>query len=914
MEQNYKQKKILRAIKNKAIGISLLIIFAIASPGIFYAQNSYTFTNAGATGSLGPTQAQINTAYSSTNLNGSVTIQTGTPGIQTWTVPQTMGYRIEARGAQGYGTNGGRGAVIAGDYTLTAGTVLKILVGQKGEAPISPGTNQYGGGGGSYVTNLANSPYVVAGGGGGSWATSYTGLSDGTVTTNGNAGSNGPTNGAGGTAGGGGGTGGYADGGGGITGNGSGTTGGMAFINGGTGGAQYGHGGFGGGAGGSSWDNRRGCGGGGYSGGGGAGSTTTGYPEGGGGGSFNGGVNQLNSAGTNTGQGSVIITELCNIRIYASGSNSVAPSICSGTTLTLTTNAVSNYTWSTGNTTSTMITVSPTSSQTYSIVGTGSLACVAAGSISVTVSAGLPVLTITNTPNTLCLGKSTSVTAGGALTYTWSNGASTTPVLNGVAFTPTATASYTVMGENGCGISTSVTAITIAPLVVTSSANPSLVCAGSQATLTASSSVTGYTWSPNSIAANPVVLAPLVNTVYTVTASDGTCVGTSTVAVNTKPTPTLSIVASNSMICEGALVTMTASGALTYTWNFGNSNSASISDNPVIATAYQVTGTNSLNCTALASQIVVTMPNPTISIAASKTIVCMGDPITFTASGANTYTWVNGPSTATNAINLLTSSIYTVSGTVGQCSSDKTISVNVLTASVAASAAIPSLCVGGTTTLTASGANSYVWIGHTSFNGKVIVSPTVTTNYSVNATTTIPGLSCPSSTNITVTVFNNPTVTIATTKTVLCKADAPIVLTGSGAVTYTWSTNTVSTTISIHPQSTITYTVTGTDANGCVSTATKLIQVNNCNSIGELTGADKGILVYPNPNGGEFAISSSGYLDLKLVNELGQEIRIITLSGQNNHRASVSDLAKGIYFIVGQNNNGRINQKIIVTK
>ncbi|MDG2198941.1 MAG: Ig-like domain-containing protein, partial [SAR324 cluster bacterium] len=130
------------------------------------------FTNAGATGRLGPTQAQINTAYLSTNLAGAVTINT--QGIQEWTVPTTGTYRIEAYGAQGgtiNGYSGGKGVVMKGEIPLNAMEKLRIAVGQQGTGA----GNGAGGGGGSYVAkgSALNSatPIIVAGGGGG--ATSY---------------------------------------------------------------------------------------------------------------------------------------------------------------------------------------------------------------------------------------------------------------------------------------------------------------------------------------------------------------------------------------------------------------------------------------------------------------------------------------------------------------------------------------------------------------------------------------------------------------------------------------------------------------------------------------------------------------------------------------------------------------------
>ena len=240
-----------------------------------------------------------------------------TGSINTWTVPVGFGaVRIEARGAQGgNNTNSafgpGLGAIIKGDFALTPGSQLKILVGQQLSA-----TTGNGGGGGSFVTNISNSPMIIAGGGGGSSNTSSNPNKNGNISTTGGNGING--GGAGGAGGNGGAVGAnpYQSGaGGGLLTNGANgsdgiNSGGKAFVNGGAGGINgsiaTGNGGFGG-AGCGSNINVGGAGGG-YSGGG-SGSTSPGpQAGGGGGGSYNGGSNQVNTAGANTGNGMVIIT------------------------------------------------------------------------------------------------------------------------------------------------------------------------------------------------------------------------------------------------------------------------------------------------------------------------------------------------------------------------------------------------------------------------------------------------------------------------------------------------------------------------------------------------------------------------------------------------------------------------------
>ncbi len=515
-------------MKSKINLVKKVVLFStIFVANLFYAQTTYTFTNASATGSVGPTSAQIAAAYLSTNLNGSVTV---TSGIQNFTVPTTGNYRIEARGAQGYGATGGKGANMSGNFTFTAGTVLKILVGQQGAPPISPGTNQYGGGGGSFVIDLLNSPFVIAGGGGGSWAITFSGLSDGTVAINGNSGANGPTNGVGGVSGSGGGTAGLADGGGGLTGNGLGAKGGMAFVNGGLGGAQYAHGGFGGGGGASSWNNRRCGGGGGYSGGGGAGSTTTGYPEGGGGGSFNGGTSQANFSGSNLGDGLVLITSLSTFFVNISQTSTIT---CNGLSTAALTASVSGgtgpftYSWSPIGGTSSNASSLPAG--TYTCKVTDATSAITTNTFVVTQPSSFSI-TASVTNSVICRGATTTLNGIGATTYTWTGG-----VINGIAFSPTITNSYSVTGSNALGCISSNTAVSS----VTVNANPnlialssnSLICIGNSAILTASTTATSYTWNTGATTMS-ISVSPSVTTTYSVIATNTNgCIANSSVSI-----------------------------------------------------------------------------------------------------------------------------------------------------------------------------------------------------------------------------------------------------------------------------------------------------------------------------------------------------------------------------------------------
>ena len=131
--------------------IALPTFQAVHKPHSSTSSGSVTFTNCSATGRLCPTQSQVNSTYTSGNsLYGEATINI--QGIQEWTVPATTTYTIEAWGAQGGiagDYNGGKGAYIKGDFSLTEGETIKILVGQQGiAAAYQNNFSTYGGAGG----------------------------------------------------------------------------------------------------------------------------------------------------------------------------------------------------------------------------------------------------------------------------------------------------------------------------------------------------------------------------------------------------------------------------------------------------------------------------------------------------------------------------------------------------------------------------------------------------------------------------------------------------------------------------------------------------------------------------------------------------------------------------------------------
>ncbi|NSW45858.1 MAG: gliding motility-associated C-terminal domain-containing protein [Bacteroidales bacterium] len=435
-----------------------------------------------------------------------------------------------------------------------------------------------------------------------------------------------------------------------------------------------------------------------------------------------------------------------------------------------------------------------------------------------------PLVSITPPAATICQGQNTTLTASGSngsgscTSYSWNSG-QTTASIN---VSPTNTTTYTVVGYVGTCPShpTSVT-VTVNPIPIVSISGDNNICVGESTTLTASGG-NSYIWS-NGGNTNSIVVSPVNTTIYNVTATNTySCTSTANYQVTVNPLPTASI-SGNNTSCAGISVTLTASGGDQYIWNNGNSN-ASITVNPSTTTSYQVTVTNTTTgCTATASHTINVNPNPTVYIA-GDTIICEGTSTTLTASGADTYSWSTGSNTNSITISppLGTTQYYvTATNTTTGCSTVRAITVQVVSAPVVQFAGNTNICIGQTTTITASGGNAYTW-NNGSHNASINVSPSTTTMYYV----TVSAGSCQTVDSIQVVVNPLPTVSITGPNSV-CEGNS-ISLTATGGTTYLWNTSETNNTINVSPSTTTTYSVTVTDnTTQCSATANHTVTVNS---------------------------------------------------------------------------------------
>jgi len=598
----------------------------------------------------------------------------------------------------------------------------------------------------------------------------------------------------------------------------------------------------------------------------------------------------------------------CSINMSAvSGGNTVSPGLCSGQSLTLTTNAVSGYSWSNGATTSSIV-VNPTVTTSYSLTATSVSNCVSSAAITVTVSGGLPTLSVNTSSNNVCLGRTVTLTATGANTYSWTGG-----VTNGVSFTPTTTSTYVVTGGNGCGTATMATNVTVAPLSVSILASPTVVCSGQQALLTVAAAASSFTWQPlnSTVSTNTVLVSPQVSTTYSLAAGDGTCSGTATVLVAAIPIPTIGISASSTLVCQGDPVTLTATGGLSYTWTPVTSSSSVVTVNPLAPTLYSVSGSNSAGCTSGSFAVVITNPSPTLNLTTLNNLICNGDAATINVNGANTYTWSDGSNGTSITVTPNASTVYAVSGSSNGCTSSQTINIDVFTPNITI-AGNTTICAGKSATITASGANTYSWSNGIPNNVNV-VNPTNNTTYTLTTLTSTSGVNCSASRTVQITVNPNPTVTAAASRTNMCRGENNNI-SASGAASYSWNTTASTSSFVITPTlvTTINYTVTGTGANGCQNTATLNVRVNGCTGLNELSSNASVLQLYPNPNNGEFNLIGSDQMNLLIINQLGQVIKTVELNSNNGFQTKITGLSSGIYFVKEENNQNGTVTKIIV--
>lgn len=346
----------------------------------------------------------------------------------------------------------------------------------------------------------------------------------------------------------------------------------------------------------------------------------------------------------------------------------------------------------------------------YFLTGTNGV-CETIESIEITVHENPTVDAIVDDA-TICLGESVIFTGVGSDIYTWDLG-----VIDGEEFTPliAGTSTHFVVGIDaitGCESDDFVNLTVYGLPDVVAIADDDEVCEGDLVTLTGLGAPS-FVWDLgvlDGIAFEP----PLGTTTYTVIGTSFVgCENTATIDISVYPIPEVTIIASETEICEGEEITLTGTGTDTYEWDLGVlDGEAFIADVPGTIT-YTVIGSSDLGCEETETIDIIVNPNPTVLALASPMEICAGESIVFTGSGADSYSWDGGITDGLAFIPTETGELeFTVTGTNSEtgCISTSSVIVTVFeNPIVTATASITELCFGEFTIITASGADEYVW-------------------------------------------------------------------------------------------------------------------------------------------------------------------------------------------------------------
>lgn len=312
--------------------------------------------------------------------------------------------------------------------------------------------------------------------------------------------------------------------------------------------------------------------------------------------------------------------------------------------------------------------------------------------------------------------------------------------------------------------------------------------------------------------------------------------------------PNLSISVASNSVCNGDAVNLNGAGADTYTWSTGATGQSMV-DYPLFNTNYQLVGTNSLTgCTDTLNYAINVLPTPGVFIVASKNTICAGESVNLTALANNVSYFWSAGQNPT-------AQMITVSPT-----------------------------------------------------GSLIYSVTATNMYGCSTTATA-AVTVNSLPNLSVSAVNNNAQTICLGETVQLNA--------SGAASYQWVSSTSQliysgSPINVSPNANTTFTVFGTDINGCSNKATLALNVNVCPGFAEIAANINGYQVYPNPTNAEFSVVAEGKTAalLEVIDLSGRVITSVT-PASNTVKMNIAHAAAGVYFLKVHSENSVQVMKIV---
>jgi len=532
--------------------------------------------------------------------------------------------------------------------------------------------------------------------------------------------------------------------------------------------------------------------------------------------------------------------------------------VCNGDSVSLVASGGTVYLWSPGGTLSNAQAATtfafPATTTTYSVTVTDANQCSDTTSVVVSIFA-LPA--VDAGPNeSICPTDSVQLGASGAVNYVWTPNVaiSNTTIADPFVY-PLSSVTYTVVGTDANSCSNSDTVLVAVNAVPLADAGTNQnVCFGDSVQIGGSPSGPGgatYAWTPSvtigdPTAANPFVIPTIDTTEYQVIVTDvNNCSDTSYVTVFRDSLPVAMIIG-NSLICELWDTTqLTASGGISYSWTPTDGISNPNIDMPLVfvdtSTVYTVLVTDTNGCMDDTTIAITVLPAP-MANAGQDTSFCIGDTVILSASGGTQYFWnttdsLSDSTIANPTVNPLVSQTYTVSVYDGSngCGNEDAVLVTVNPLPIVSAGDDKTICFGDVVTIggtpTGPGGSTYQWTPVDSLNSTTTANPSgdpraASTVYTVLVTDIN---DCMNMDSMQVTVNPLPIVTASANRLGVCLEDTAT-LTATGAVDYLWlptlGLNAVDSNLVLaSPLDTTTYTVTGTDLNGCFAQASVTIDI-----------------------------------------------------------------------------------------
>lgn len=513
--------------------------------------------------------------------------------------------------------------------------------------------------------------------------------------------------------------------------------------------------------------------------------------------------------------------------------------ICLGDQLTINANltgglAPVGYLWN-DLSTQTSLTITPSSTGTYSVSVTDNIGCQSSASKTVYVSN--PVIDA-GSSDTICYGNQTTLstqTTGGFMpyTYNWQHGGNqdisvVSPLSGSVYY-------VTVTDIAGCYATDSVFVEVSNPVVMLG--GDDTICIGAVTTL--SGALAGgygpftYLWSDMNTTPQ-ITVSPASTTNYSLTVTDRfNCITTDD--KNVLVSNPLTNLGSDDTLCSGQnrdITAATTGGIMPYSYNWSTSATGlTINVSPSVYTNYQVTVTDAIGCISV-DTIGIYVSNPVVNSGINDSI-CFGDQSILTATGNGGYlpysfNWGAAGSGSQIVASPGTTTWFQVTLTdAANCQSTDSVMIYVSHPTVS-TGPDDTICIGTQHTITAgtsggTGLIQYLW-SDASVLSSINVSPTQTTSWSVTITDQ---LNCQATDTFTLTV-SNP-VADAGNDIVVCEG-ATVSFTGSatGGITpyqYSWN-GTPGQQINLTANTSQPFLLLVTDAFGCTTTDTAELIVN----------------------------------------------------------------------------------------